>query len=70
MEGAAIARSAFGMRSRASASHDKTARLWAVEQGNCLHCFEGFDTWVWSVDFYPRGGLSAVRRRRVSPLSW
>jgi WD40 repeat protein/energy-coupling factor transporter ATP-binding protein EcfA2 len=38
----------------ASASFDKTVKLWKLD-GSLLHTFQGHDDWVWSVDFRADG---------------
>ncbi|MEM9486288.1 MAG: NB-ARC domain-containing protein, partial [Cyanobacteria bacterium P01_F01_bin.116] len=43
----------------ASASADRTVRLWDVDTGECLHVLEGHQNWVMSVAFSPDGMLLA-----------
>ncbi len=38
-----------------TASDDKTARIWDVSTGQCLHTLEGHTNWVWSAAFSPDG---------------
>ncbi|HEY9607708.1 MAG TPA: NB-ARC domain-containing protein [Allocoleopsis sp.] len=39
----------------ASASYDRTVRLWDINTGECLKTLEGHADWVWSVAFSPDG---------------
>ena len=43
----------------ASASHDKTVRLWDPMSGVCLRTLEGHSSWVFDVAFSPEGALLA-----------
>ncbi|MEM9214836.1 MAG: NB-ARC domain-containing protein [Cyanobacteria bacterium P01_F01_bin.150] len=43
----------------ASASADRTVRLWDVETGECLQTFDGHQNWVMSVAFSPDGTVLA-----------
>ena len=38
-----------------TASADKTARIWRVETGECIHMLQGHDEWVRSAMFNPDG---------------
>lgn len=39
----------------ASASRDKTIKLWDVKGGRCVFTLKGHDNWVTSVVFHPNG---------------
>jgi WD40 repeat protein len=43
----------------ASASRDKTVRLWDSATGAALQTLEGHSSWVWAVAFSPDGKLVA-----------
>ncbi|EDX83921.1 hypothetical protein S7335_1618 [Synechococcus sp. PCC 7335] len=43
----------------ASASSDKTLRLWHAQSGDCLRTLEGHTNWIWSIAFSPQGNLLA-----------
>lgn len=49
----------------ATASADRTIKLWDWQTGHCLKTLEGHTSWVWSVAFSPERSTSTSRTRQL-----
>ena len=54
----------------ATASHDKTARLWDPATGECLRTLTGHDSGVTGVAFSPDGRLLATASEDKTARLW
>ncbi len=54
----------------ATASADRTAKLWDVSSGNCLRTFTGHQNWVFSIAFSPNGQTVASGSHDFTVKLW
>jgi WD40 repeat protein len=52
----------------ASAGQDLIVNVWDVHTGNCLHTWQAFDTWVWSVSVHPNGDCLIIASGNILKL--